>query len=326
MPVTNFLRFKNIKHIGNDQFITQLENNLKVYCDWALLSIGGWTDVDVPTSGAFGGDFSILRSVDDPSYTDGQVWEGARKDWVYETGVQYVDATGGGPHNPNAVGIPTVGGVAAATGTYHINYPLGRIIFDSEESITAEVKIVYAFRDVQVYRADDAPWFRELQYRSFRVDDDHFGQTGSGEWSLGAQHRVQFPCIIIEAVARAVNTPYEIGNGSLWRHQDVLFHVLAENRTMRNTLVDIVMNQDDKAIYLFDTNKVADSGAYPLDFRGELVGTKMYPDLVKGSSEGGFRWKECFFNDVRASEIESIHPNLYQGVVRMTTEVVLGDI
>ena len=325
MP-TNYLNFKNIKHIGNDQFITQLENNLKVYFDWALLGVGGWTDINTPTSGAFGGDFNVLGLVDDPSYTDGQVWEGARKDWVYETGVGYIDATGGGPHNPNEVGIPTVDGIAAATGDYHTNHPLGRIIFNEAQSTTAVVKTTHAFRDVQVYRADDAPWWRNLQHRSFRVDDSHFSQAGSGEWSTGANHRVQLPVIIIEAVPRSVNTPYEIGNGSLWRHQDVLFHVLAENRSMRNTLIDIVMNQDDKAIYLFNTNTVADSGAYPLDFRGELTGTKMYPDLVKEPENGGFRWKSCYFNNVRASEIESVHPNLYQGVVRVTAEVVLDDI
>lgn len=325
MAPTNFLKFKNIKHIGNDQFISQLESNLKVHCDWALLGIGGWTDVNAPTSGAFGGDFNILRLVDDPSYTDGQVWEGARKDWVYETGVGYIDATGGGPHNPNVVGIPTVDAVAATTGTYHVNYPLGRIIFDTAESITAEVKVTYAMRDIQVYRADDAPWFRELQFRSYRLDDEQYSQVGSGNWSMGSHHRVQFPAVIIEVVPRSNNTPYEMGNGSLVRHQDVLFHVLAESRWMRNTLLDIFMNQDDKAIYLFDGNKISESGDFPLDFRGELVGTKMYPDLVEPDGVG-YRWKTCHFTNAQAAEIDSINPALHQGVVRLTAEVVLGDI
>ena len=113
---------------------------------------------------------------------------------------------------------------------YHINYPLGRVIFDANiPAITAAVTASYSYRFVQVYRANDVPWWQQLQYRSFRVDDAMFTQSGDGDWAIGGQHRIQMPCVIIEAVPRATSRPFQLGDGSYWVNQDVLCHVIAEN-------------------------------------------------------------------------------------------------
>ena len=86
--------FQHVSQVGDTLLNCELESNLKSYLDWGMLGIGGWFNVNIPTSGAWGGTFDQLRVVDDPSYTLGQVWETARKDWVWETGVAY---TGGSP-------------------------------------------------------------------------------------------------------------------------------------------------------------------------------------------------------------------------------------
>jgi len=326
MTRADYTRFKLVQHYGDSKLMSQLEVNLKTYYDWAHLAIGAWTDVVMPTSGAYGGDFSDLRLVDDPSYTAGTVWEGVRKDWVWETGVNYLGATGDGPYNPSGVSVQ-VGGSPVASSEYTVNYGLGRIIFDTAQSTTATVEAQYAYRDVQVYRADDAPWFRELQYNSFRPDDSHFALTSSGDWSQGAQHRVQLPAIVLEAVPRGRSSGYELGNGSLVIEQDVLFHVVAQDRFTRNDIVDTIRAQSDKGIYLFDVNALIASGDYPLDIDGDRVANpKMYPTLVETSAVGGYRWKTCHMKDAIISEVESINPELHQGVVRTTMEVVLGDI
>ena len=80
-------KFVKVDHVGENLLVNQMESTLKTYLDWGLLSIGGWTNIESPTSGAFGGNFATLRAVSDPAYTDGQVWESARKDWVWETGM-----------------------------------------------------------------------------------------------------------------------------------------------------------------------------------------------------------------------------------------------
>ena len=91
MSCEPYTTFSKVSNVGDTLFTSELESNLKWYMDWGLLGIGAWTDIDKPTSGVYGGDFSDLRPVQDPAYNNGEVWESARKDWVWETGTLYSD-------------------------------------------------------------------------------------------------------------------------------------------------------------------------------------------------------------------------------------------
>jgi len=66
-------KFVKVSHVGENLLINQMESSLKTYLDWGLLSVGGWTNIRTPTSGAYGGTFDSLRVVSDPAYDDGQV-------------------------------------------------------------------------------------------------------------------------------------------------------------------------------------------------------------------------------------------------------------
>ncbi len=282
MPLRNYTKFKNVFNFGDNLLLTELENNLKIFYDWALLGVGAFFNVTVPTSGTFGGTFSALRLVDDPSYTAGQVWETKRKDIVWETGIDYSTQ----PIAITGVFVDSIGHPSGHnTFGHHINYPLGRVIFGSAISTSSTVTLAYSHRWVQVYRVGDAPWWDEIQYRSFRPDDSHATQTGSGDYAILSNHRVQLPAIVIESVPRRDFQPYELGNGSLIAQQDILFHVLAESRWERNQLVDLISYQDEKDIWLFNSNTVISDNRFPLDFRGQVVDNPiMYPHLVESSS------------------------------------------
>ena len=326
MAIRDYTKLKGVTDVGDSLFMTILENNLKAFIDWGLLGVGAWFDAKIPASGAYGGTFHTLRRVDDPAYDTGQVWETPRKDLVWETGVSYQDATGVQPIQISGVYIDgTLYSADDATYGHYIDYPMGRVVFDSAISTSSTVTLEHSYRWLQTYVADKAPWWQELQYRSFRVDSSHVTQTGSGDWSIGGHHRVQLPAIVIEAVPRRYSQGYELGSANLRTYQDVLFHVLAESKWQRNQLVDILSMQKDKSIYLFDTNKVAESGAYPLDYRGSVVDNPlMYPDLIT-QAPSGYRWRTCRFTDATLSEVESPHQNLHEGVVRTTFEVVVGN-
>jgi hypothetical protein len=313
--------FKLVTNLGEAQLLNELEANLKMFFDWALLCIGGWNNVTSSAGDLYGGDLHSLRSTIDPSYTDGRVWQGLRTDWVWETGISYEGT--GNPQPLQITGVE-VGGTPMASG-YYINYPLGRVVFDSPVSTSSEVTLSYSYRSIQVQRADDAKWWQELQYQSSKSTNVHFTQdANTGDWSIGGQHRVQLPAIIIEAVPRGSSRGYELGNGALVVEQDVLFHILAETRAMRNDLTDVCRLQTDKVIWLFDTDAVVAGGDLPLDYRGMLVGDKMYPDLVDATN--GYRWKKCLFKSALVSEVDSIHPMLHESVVRVTCEIVIGSI
>jgi len=324
MTNTTYTQFKLVDDFSQNTVINEIESNLKLWFDWCLLGIGAWNDVEIPTSGYYGV-YHTLRVVNDDAYADGQVWEGVRKDWVWETGVEF-DDDGDNPDPIQITGVVVDGiGYTSDDATYgwHINYPLGRVVFDSAIATNSTVQVEHSYRYVQVYKADSVPWFREFQFASLKPNDNYFQQIGSGNWVVGGNHRIQLPTIVIEAVSRGDTRPYELGNGALVIEQDVLFHIFAENRYDRNNLLDVCRFQADKTIWLMNTNTLITNGAFPLDYRGMLTGTNMYPDLVQDST---YQWRKCRFVDNHISYIESIHPHLYEGVVRSTLEVVLGNI
>lgn len=325
MAVPDYVKLKGFTNIGDTLLLTELENNLREFLDFGLLNKGGWFDVEIPTSGEYGGDFSVLRLAEDESYTPGQVWESARKDWVWQSGVEFIDEDDI-EHEPIQVSGVYIDGVFKtfddADYPHHINFPLGRVVFDEAIPTDSVVQAEYSYKYIQVYKANDVPWFQELQYNSFRVDDSHFQEYENGSWSIGGQHRIQMPCIILEAVPRGSSRGYELGSNTLIVSQDVLLHILAESKEDRNKLVSCLMLQNDKAIKLFDSNAIANDEAFPLDYRGMLVDNpKMYPELVDT-----YTFHVCRLVSTTVSEIQSLTPKLHEGTVRMTLEVILADI
>ena len=312
--------FQHVSQVGDTLLNCELESNLKSYLDWGMLGIGGWFNVNIPTSGAWGGTFDQLRVVDDPSYTLGQVWETPRKDWVWETGVAY---TGGSPIDISGVYVnSTLKGTGDATYGHHYNYPLGRVVFDTAIPTTSTVKLEYSYRNVQTYIADQAPWWDELQYNSMRVDDTTFSQISSGNWSILANHRVQMPAVVIEVVPRRTYQPYELGSSSNFVTQDVLFHIVAESRWWRNQLVDIISIQKDNTLMLYDSDKLADAAAFPLDYRGMVVdASNNYSGIVNNAA---YQYTSARIIDMGVTEMESYNSRLYEGTVRASFEVIFA--
>ena len=319
MACEPYTKFNKVSHIGNTLLSSEIENNMKWFLDWAFLGIGGWSNVTMPTSGAFGGTFDTLRLVNDPSYSNGQVWEGARKDWVWETGSSYEG------HDPIQISGVYVNGVLKGTGdatyAHHYNYPLGRVVFDNPISTTDTVKVEYSYRNVQVYVADEAPWWDELQYNSLRVDDAYYSSTGSGSWGILANHRVQMPAIVLETVPRRRFKPYQLGDTSQFVQQDIVFHIVGENRWWRNQLVDILSYQIDSQVWLFKTDTLIESGAYPLDYRGMKVASPLNYNNVVNTPQ--YRYLLARMTDMSITEMESYDARLHEGTVRATLEVVL---
>jgi hypothetical protein len=131
------------------------------------------------------------------------------------------------------------------------------------------------------------------------------------------------PTIVIEAVPKSVSRPYQLGDGSAWVEQDVLFHVIAESAADRNKLVDILRGQFDGAIWLYNSNDISTAEAWPLDYRGMIDDSgQTYPALV---AEGGYRWITCRFMKTDVLSTQALNSRLYEAKVKLTCEVVLPD-
>jgi hypothetical protein len=144
-----------------------------------------------------------------------------------------------------------------------------------------------------------------------------FNTINKGDFNLPAEARVQLPAIAVEIVPRRSIRGYQLGGGQIV-DTDILFHCLAEDEFTRNKLVDIISLQDEKTIRMFNSNKIAKSGDFPLDYHGYPVsGALRYPDLIDKYSRGGLRFKN---SSVQGMEL--INSNFYCGIVRLTAETI----
>jgi len=307
--------FQGLCSISDDLLLNIVEANFKTFFDWAFLDLGAWFDAEINeyTINSSTVQQSQLIPVVDEAYTDGQVWQGIRKDWVYETGCHQ-------SLSPIDITHLTVNGVVHnyPGGDFTINYPEGRVIFDSPLDINASVLMEYSYRNVQVYRASDASWFNEIQYGSFNNSNPDIQRMEDGNWSIGSNQRIQLPAIIIEPFSRSNSIPYQIGSRELVISQDVGFYILAETKNERNKLLDIIRLQQGMIIQLYNTNDVAQNEAFPLGptLDKNLSGL-MYPQLVQK-----YPYKRCYLKSINLYEIESVNPNFHQGLARATMEII----
>jgi len=320
MSCEDYTKFNNVESIGQNSLVTTLEENIKSFLDWGFLNIGGFINVNIPTSGLYGGNFSDLKVSDQPGYLNGQVWQSPKKEWVWETGAYY---SGSSPINISGVRVsnsfypaPTGSGLVA----YHINYPLGNIVFNKPIPASSSVRLEYSYRWCQIYKSSTDPYLAELQGMTYEPAPA-INQRDKGDYSLSSNHRVQMPCIIIEPIARSFSHPWQLGAYDFLIDQDILLHVFTENAIDKNTISDIIRLQKQKTIWLYDVKKVVKSGVNPLNYRGSLTNNgKNYHDLVTNAD---YRWKKCHFKEIIFSEMESKNKNLYWCTIRLTTEVII---
>jgi hypothetical protein len=319
MSCEDYTRFNNVSNIGQHFLIEQLEDNLKSFLDWGLLNIGAFVNVDIPTSGINSNLPHQLKQTNDPGFVAGRVWQTFRKDLVWETGVNF---NGYSPNNISGIKINNIT-YPAPTGSgsygYYINYPMGRIIFNTPV-VNASPTMEYSYRWCQVYKASSSPWWTELQ-GDLLNPNPQFAQKDKGDFNITANQRVQMPCIIIEPISRSNSTPWQLGANDFMINQDILLHIFTERASDKNTLADIIRLQKHKTIWLYDIRKVVTSGANGLDHRGALnINGKTYPDLVTNPD---YRWYKCFFRDISILDMETANNSLFWCTIRLTTEVII---
>jgi hypothetical protein len=316
-----YTKLKGVYDFSESLLCDQLEANLITFFSWGLLNIGAFANVKYHGASPYIQDASRLRPISDKKFNSGQLWEGFRNDWIWESGVDY-------PVQPIPISGVYVNGTFYAgnhpTYGHKIDYPHGRIIFNNPISLNSVVNIEYSFRYYNIQSAD-AEWFREIMFNSFRVDDSKFLQYGSGVAEVLAQDHIQLPAIVVEVVPRRTFYGSELGGGQ-YINQDVLFHVFTENPWDRKKLLDIITYQNDRTLWLFDKNIMAQQDRYPLDYNGSIrPGAITYPVMVLPSGQNGFAWKKATF--INMSSIESISaPPLYQAVVRATINIEFPEL
>lgn len=311
--------FKGISSIGQITLSNILKTNVVAYFDWGFVNAGGFVNVQMTnSSGLYGGDHSILRPVQDPSFTNGRVWEAKRGNWVWERGTEI--------NSPIAISGVYVNGSYTSSGFYY-DYPNGRVIFNTPISGNSVVKVNYSYKSVKVVEAEQIPFLQRLQYDSFRVDDTNF-IVGSGNNIGLATQRIQMPAIGISHIGRQYKG-YQIGDKSAWATDDILFDVIAEDKATAEKLADIISYQTEVTTFLFDPSLMP-ATAYPLDYRGALVNpSSVYPNIIRSSGDGGYRYTQAQFGKVtfekaRIQEGTWLNHDVYHLPVRLGTKLVFS--
>ena len=325
MSLPSYEVFNGVDKLGDNLLIDELEENIKAYLDWGFLNIGGYINVSVPTSGLYGGTFHELKTVSTPGYKDGQVWQSAKKDWVWQSGFYWNDGyfDNKTPNAISGININTnfiAGQTGVAATGYHINYPLGQVIFDKAIPKTSKVSTSHAHRWCQIYKSSTDPYWKELQELTYKPTS--LNQPKSGDYNMSSNHRVQMPAIIIEPVASSSSKGWQLGARNFMVTQDILLHVFTENGSDKNRITDILRLQKEGTINMYDLNKVVDSGVYPLDYRGSINPLGSYYHELSAENSDYF-WNNTFIKDVNIMDMESRNKNLYWCTIRLTTETLV---
>jgi hypothetical protein len=199
---------------------------------------------------------------------------------------------------------------------YKIDYPNGRVIFDTPVPATSTVSLNYSYKWIKVDQAEGIPFFRQIQFNSFELDNNFV--TSSGDWVQIGQTRLQLPVVLIEAVPKRTYEPYQLGGGQ-WANSDFVFYVMADRDAIVSDILDAITFQNDRIIKMFDTNTISKSGAYPIDIAGNLLNKKYtYPYLLENYPSA-----DCRIHNSTISDITEISYSFYVGTARFSTQVNL---
>lgn len=299
-------RFQHVKNYTDQLILNILEVNLKSFFENAFLQIGGWTDINANASTIYDTlSPNRLTLAQDPSYTDGCVWQSFRKDWVWEN----VSFSNQSPIDPV---IKVNNNIA---NNFNVDYINGRVIFNNPLSQNSIVTAEYSYRNVQIYRSSDAPWWQLLQYGSLKPLDISNSYDG---WNIGPHHRIQLPCIVIDSVPRSRSLPHELGSKSMIIEQDIIFNVIAENKNDRNQLLDIIRLQQENTIWLYNINNVARDDKLPINY----LGAKNPQGLSYNNIINEYKWAKTFIKNINLAEVQSLDSGLYEGLARGTFEII----
>lgn len=295
----------------------ELQDNLIEFLDWGLLEKGNYFNTSLGETSPQGLDYSLLKPSKSEHYSEGQAWEGFRKNWIWQSGISPPSGFVA-PFVGSNNAIPGISGVyvgdifypSDTTGAYshYVDYFNGTVVFDTPIATGSKVQAEYSYKYINVIYSTSIPWLREIQYNTLQnkpVDP------------IPSEIKIQLPAIAIEIVPSRKMKGWQLGGGQSV-FTDVLFHCIAESDMVRNSLVDIVSYQNDRTILGFNTKAISLDQAFPLDYRGvPNSGALRYPELL-----ALYPGKSMFLHNVSSSDSLTLNSNLYLGTVRLRVESV----
>lgn len=308
------LNFKgtNIGGFGGYELTDQLQYNLKWFLDWGLLNRGAYGIYKYDSESWYDEDESKLHLVPDGRYVAGSVWEGAGREWVWESGV----SLGGGYIDPFRVsGVYIEGNFypisSVGINRHHVDYLNGRIIFDEPKNASDDIRAEYTRRSVHVGFADDS------EFRAMMLDAvEEFLTDSLPSGTTSREHQIWLPSIFIEAV-NGEQRGLQLGGGQI-KTRYITFHIFADNPQDRNLLKDWLDYQSRTTFWMADLNTIT----FPFDEYGDIVaGMTNWVNMATADP-----WKKLRVIDSKSATINSLNSQLFRARVTWEIEVDFGSI
>jgi hypothetical protein len=312
------LEFKGINSggFGGYDLTDQISYNLKWWIDWGLLNNGAF---GIFQRGAGGISFydtteAELHPVPDERFPEGTIWEGAGREWVWESGVTvpsgeidpfrvsgvYVDGTF---YSQNAVSGGTFG--------HHVDYQNGRIIFDNPQNPDGTIEAEFTTRSVHVSFADN-PEFKEIMLDAL----EEFEQDLSPSGTPVREHQIWLPAVFIE-VGEGRQRGLQLGGGQI-KTRFINLHIFADNPNDRNLLKDWLDFQSRASFDMADLNQIT----WPFDQYGDIVsGITNWPDMATA-----FPGRKIRIHDATSRNLNSLNSRIFRARVTWEVEIDIGGI
>ncbi len=302
----------NVGGFGGFELTDQLQYNLKWFLDWGLLNRGAYSIYEYDSASWYDSDESQLHVVPDERYEQGRVWEGAGREWVWESGV----SLGSGAVDPFRVsGVYIDGDFYPKTQTginrHHIDYLNGRIIFDEPKNAGDDIRAEYTRRSVHVGFADE-PDFRLMMLNAV----EEFLMDSSPSGTPAREHQIWLPSVFIELTS-GKQRGLQLGGGQI-KTRYVTFHIFADNPSDRNLLMDWIDYQSRTTFWMADLNNIT----FPFDQYGDIVdGVTNWVNMASS-----YPWKRLRVIDSESAKINSLNAQLFRARVTWEIEVEMGSI
>jgi len=308
------LNFKGMEDsgFGGYTLTDQLNRNLKFFIDWNLLNNGAYGIFQLNDASWYDEDESQLRSVPDERYKQGSVWEGAGREWVWESGVSF--ASGAiNPFRVSGVYIENVFYPTTSTGInrHHVDYLNGRIIFDEPKNSNDLIQVEYTRRGVHVGFADD----RDFRLMMLNAIEDFLTESLPSGIPV-REHQLWLPSIFIE-VQTGEQRGLQLGGGQI-KTRNVVFHIFSDNPQYRNLLMDWLDYQSRSTFWMADLNAIT----FPFDSFGDIVsGVTNWVDMVAANP-----WKRLRVVNSTPSTINSLNSQVFRARVTWEVEIDFGNL
>jgi len=310
-----------INKVGDPNVTEQLTQNLIRYFDWGFLDKGGFVNINTNSIGPVANSSpSLFRPVNDPQFpivgNVARAWESRFSNWVWESGLTF------GSQPIYNSGVYLNGVFTPNTGQYYIDYPRGRIVFNTGIAKNTTVNANFAYKWIGFHR-NDVPQFREVIQSIFQVSDRDFVQVNSGVFNIFSQNRISLPAVFVHVVPIQSFKPYQLGGGQILT-QRVHFHIFTDNSYDGNNIADAIQHENFKSAYLYNIKNVP----YPLDSFGKThSSTKTFKDVyleLQDFTNSNYFYGKTYFRD--SQKIDIIDDKIFVKTVSLNCEIEMTNL